>query len=240
MELLSSRKQALLRGIIDEYIETARPVSSISLVDKLSLTVSSATIRNEMHELEAQGYITHPHTSAGRVPTEAGYIYYTEHFLDAEEQLTVSEQARLREANRQQTAETSEMPLKRIAKQVAALAQDAVLLTLADQSFYYTGITNLFRKPEFQASAEVIVLSELIDHLDEVMTQLHKREIDDIALFLGADNPVSSACATMVIHYDYLAPVTGVMAILGPLRMNYQHNYQLLRQVRQLLQTTNI
>ncbi|CAN5765441.1 heat-inducible transcriptional repressor HrcA [soil metagenome] len=80
---LEPRSEAILRAIIEEYVATAAPVGSLTLVAKYRLEVSSATVRNVMAELEAAGYIGHPHTSAGRVPTDAGYRLYVETIADA-------------------------------------------------------------------------------------------------------------------------------------------------------------
>jgi len=76
--MLTERREQLLQFIIDEYVSTAQPVGSNALVSKYDLQVSSATIRNEMAQLEDEGYIAQPHTSAGRVPTDRGYRYYVE------------------------------------------------------------------------------------------------------------------------------------------------------------------
>lgn len=75
---LDPRSQQILRAVIEEYVTTAEPVGSQTLVDRYGLGVSSATVRNVLAELEEQGYLTHPHTSAGRVPTDAGYRLYVE------------------------------------------------------------------------------------------------------------------------------------------------------------------
>jgi len=75
---LDPRSQAILRAVIEEYVSTAQPVGSQALVDRFRLGVSSATVRNVMAELEGAGYLTHPHTSAGRIPTDAGYRLYVE------------------------------------------------------------------------------------------------------------------------------------------------------------------
>lgn len=79
--MLDNRKKKILQAIIEEYIETAEPVSSGSLVDKENLGVSSATIRNDMAELEKIGFLEKPHTSAGRVPSQKGYRYYVDELL---------------------------------------------------------------------------------------------------------------------------------------------------------------
>ncbi len=81
---LDLRAQAILRAVIEEYVNTATPVSSHALVEKYSLPVSTATVRNVLAELEAAGLLTHPHTSAGRVPTDVGYRYYVESIVETE------------------------------------------------------------------------------------------------------------------------------------------------------------
>ena len=81
---LDLRAQAILRAVIEEYVSTATPVSSQALVEKYSLPVSSATVRNVLAELEAAGMLSHPHTSAGRVPTDVGYRYYVESIVETE------------------------------------------------------------------------------------------------------------------------------------------------------------
>lgn len=75
---LDPRSQAILRAVIEEYITSAEPVGSQTLVDRYRLGVSSATVRNVLADLEERGYLTHPHTSAGRVPTDSGYRMYVE------------------------------------------------------------------------------------------------------------------------------------------------------------------
>jgi heat-inducible transcriptional repressor len=76
--LLDLRSQAILRAVIEEYVGSAVPVGSQALVERYRLGVSSATVRNILAELEMAGLLTHPHTSAGRIPTDAGYRYYVE------------------------------------------------------------------------------------------------------------------------------------------------------------------
>ncbi len=80
---LDLRSQAILRAVIEEYVTTASPVGSAALVERYRLGVSSATVRAVLAELEAAGLLTHPHTSAGRVPTESGYRYYVESIMDS-------------------------------------------------------------------------------------------------------------------------------------------------------------
>src|SRR3954451_14525821 len=79
---LSDRQRALLRALVEEYIATGQPVGSKTLLQRTGLAVSSSTVRAELAELEARGLLTHPHTSAGRVPPEGGYRYHADGLLD--------------------------------------------------------------------------------------------------------------------------------------------------------------
>ena len=94
---LADRQREILRAVIHEFITTAQPVASGALVRRYGLPLSSATVRNELAALEDLGLLTHPHTSAGRVPTDLGYRFFIESLmpdpsLQPEEQLTVSHQ----------------------------------------------------------------------------------------------------------------------------------------------------
>ena len=80
---LDLRSQAILRAVIEEYVTTAQPVGSQALVERYGLGVSSATVRSILAELESAGLLTHPYTSAGRIPTDAGYRFYVESIVDA-------------------------------------------------------------------------------------------------------------------------------------------------------------
>jgi heat-inducible transcriptional repressor len=79
---LTSRKREILRRVIEEYVATGQPVGSRILVERAGLGFSSSTVRGELAELELLGLLTHPHTSAGRTPTESGYRVYAEELVD--------------------------------------------------------------------------------------------------------------------------------------------------------------
>ncbi|MBE7518586.1 MAG: heat-inducible transcription repressor HrcA [Thermoflexaceae bacterium] len=94
---LSERRSRILTFIVDDYVDSATPVGSQALVERHALSLSSATVRNEMAALESEGMITHPHTSAGRIPSHRGYRYYVsslmrEPNLSPQERLTILHQ----------------------------------------------------------------------------------------------------------------------------------------------------
>ena len=82
---MDDRKRQILKAIVDDYVETAEPVGSKSLVQRHELKFSSATIRHEMAELEEMGYLEKPHTSAGRMPSDKGYRAYVDNMLSLSE-----------------------------------------------------------------------------------------------------------------------------------------------------------
>ncbi len=79
---LTQRQREILVQVVEEYVATGQPVGSRHLVERTGMRVSSATVRNELAELERLGLLTHPHTSAGRVPTDRGYRYYVDRLLE--------------------------------------------------------------------------------------------------------------------------------------------------------------
>ncbi|MFW6049513.1 MAG: hypothetical protein ACOC88_04990, partial [Candidatus Bipolaricaulota bacterium] len=94
---MKNRKELILKEIVDQYIETGKPVSSKILLDKYDLNFSSATVRNDMHELEEDGYLEKPYTSGGRIPTVEGYRYFVNWLLELSD-LSSEEQRAIVEA----------------------------------------------------------------------------------------------------------------------------------------------
>ena len=94
---LSERKKKILRAVIESYIATAEPVGSKSVLEQSGLNISSATVRNELSELTEMGLLEQPHTSAGRVPSPAGYRLYVNELMDRQ-QLTIQETERINDA----------------------------------------------------------------------------------------------------------------------------------------------
>src|ERR1700677_1529676 len=105
---LDKRKAYILATVVYEYIATAEPVGSNTLTQKYNLGVSSATVRNEMAELEAGGYLVQPHTSAGRVPSDAGYRTYVDDLMQPET-LGNEDRKRIREDLREASRELDEV-----------------------------------------------------------------------------------------------------------------------------------
>lgn len=229
---MNERKKALFNTIFKEYIKTAQPVGSTLLVDKYSLGYSAATIRNEMMVLEKEGYLHQPHTSAGRIPTEKGYRFYLANFLAAKE--LVGKERELIQRVIKRYKKDSELLLKSLAKLLAEISQRAIFLTFKPHSTYYTGIANLFTQPEFQHVKLIKNVSEMIDQLDEVVIQLHKDIGKETKILLGRENPFGNECGSVVGPY-MLKGDKGILGILSPIRLDYDHSLGLVNHICQTI-----
>jgi heat-inducible transcriptional repressor len=127
VEELTSRQQIILSLVVREYVSTAAPVGSKGLTDKFKLGVSSATIRNELARLEEMGYLSHPHTSAGRQPTDKGYRYFVERLM-GDTELPATEQ-RMIAHQFHQVQQDVEQWMKLAAAVLARTARNAALIT---------------------------------------------------------------------------------------------------------------
>jgi heat-inducible transcriptional repressor len=95
--VLDDRKSAILRAVVEQYVSTAQPVGSNAVAARSDMSVSSATVRNEMTLLEREGYLVQPHTSAGRVPTEKGYRFFVDGLADGGRELSAGSARQVRE-----------------------------------------------------------------------------------------------------------------------------------------------
>lgn len=120
---LDDRKVKILKAIVANYLETGEPVGSRTISKYTDLNLSSATIRNEMADLEELGYIIQPHTSAGRIPTDAGYRFYVDRMMQEKEETEVEKGALLERVDR------LEVLLKQVAKVLAYNTQYATMVT---------------------------------------------------------------------------------------------------------------
>src|SRR5881409_3552805 len=122
---LGARKAAVLRAIVEEYVRTGEPVGSETIAERYRLGVSSATIRNEMAALEEMGFVTHPHTSAGRIPTDLGYRRFVDS-LPARERLRDTRRRAIGEFFQQAVGDLEEV-LRGAAQLLSRLTQYAGL-----------------------------------------------------------------------------------------------------------------
>ena len=206
--MLTERQQQLLKTIVESYIQEVQPVASGYLVGKMKNSVSSATIRNEMVFLEKENYIEQPHTSAGRIPTEKAYNYYVENLMN----VCADKEYDFGQVN-------DRTGVKTLAKRLTEITGETVVVAFDNNDFYYTGISNLFSKVEFEDRNLLIDMSQVIDHLDSALAEIFD-DVDSIQTYIGQNNPFGTKCSSVVVSFP-VAEQNIILAIIGPMRMNY-------------------
>ncbi|MFH1890825.1 MAG: DeoR family transcriptional regulator [Candidatus Kuenenbacteria bacterium] len=223
---MNSRQVELFKNIIQEYLLSAKAVGSKFLVDKYSLDVSPATIRNDMVELERQNLISHPHTSAGRIPTEKGYEYYINNYL--REKAVASKDKSALDSIKSQIQEP-DIITKDIAKKIAELTGSAAIVAFSKNNIFYTGLSNLFSQPEFSDINVVYSISEVVDRMDEVIDNIFD-DISDTQIKIGRNNCFSGNCSSILTKSG-----KKLFGILGPMRMDYERNLSLINYSKKLI-----
>ncbi len=227
---MNDRQNKILQAIVDEYVRTAEPVSSKSIVDRYDLGVSPATVRNDMVILEIDGYLRQPHTSAGRVPTEMGYAHYIQkmdgHGLKADCQ-------KMRDAVL--GAEDQEAAIRCIAKELVALTGDMAIAAFSRDRSFFTGMGSLLSKPDFQNLEVVQTISCLLDRFDEVVGGVFEQLEETPQVLIGKENPFGKETAAVVVKYRLSNGRIGMLGIVGPMRMDYSRNLGLMEEVIDIL-----
>lgn len=227
---LEPRTELILKLVIEDYIRTAQPVGSRYLNKQYQVGVSDATVRNELSLLEKQGFLRSPHTSAGRVPTEMAYIYYLQHLRNKR---FVVKGAPLKEATR--GSADVETTLKTMAKKLVEISGETAVVAIDPKWTYYTGVSNLFHKPDFHDAEMMQSLSDLIDQFDDVMHRLYHELPDGPQVFIGSNNPFGEEIATILIRYSIDNKTHGLLGLVGPLRMDYSRNLALIERAKNVI-----
>jgi len=243
---ITQRQKEILFAIIEEYAEMAAPVGSVTLAKLFN--VSSATIRAEMAKLEEAGLIMHPHTSAGRIPTDAGYRLYVNSLTENESQSTVAESnpAKLLEDKtyergahalqiRISSQERADYAIRGAVDSLVELTGNLGLATIGDQ-LYLAGMSHLFMQPEFADTARVQAVAKLLDNLEPWLREAAPGE--PLNIFIGQENPIGKASGVSLIISKFRSPYSdkSYIGVLGPTRQNYGRVMSLVRQAGNTLE----
>jgi len=230
--MLNERQAYILMAVVDEYIRTAEPVSSKTITQDYDLGVSSATVRNDMVVLEESGLLRQPHTSSGRVPTEEGYRFYLTVMKRPKKVLSIRkplQQLAIEQKGAQDLA-------RDVAAALVKLSGETAFARVGDDWSHYTGISKLFEKPDFGDVETLRNLSGIIDRFDDVMNDMFKEIDRDMHVWIGQENPFGEKMSTIMVKYELPNGMTGMLGLVGPLRMQYKQNMKLLREARKLLE----
>ncbi len=222
---LSDRKKQVLEAIVSDYVDTAEPVGSFTITHHYIRRVSPATIRAEMAELEHIGHITHPHTSAGRIPTDLGYRYYVDNIME-KKNLSGKEIALIKNGIKQ-IGRGIEQVLRGTAKIISSLlGQVAVFASFGKDRFriYSSGLSNILKQPEFSDVAHARRVMELIEHEDllaRILEEYSRKQ--DLNIFIGHENRFRETqdLSIIVAQHKLRGLSPGAIGIIGPTRMDY-------------------
>lgn len=223
---MTDRQRQLLTFLIESYITSAEPIGSKFVVEEGGFDVSGATVRNELRELEELGYLTHPHTSAGRVPTEVGYQLYVQELMRAPKLKAVE-----RAFTERIDADDTDMRLKQIAKETAEIVNGAVIISFDQHRVYYTGMSALFSQPEFQDYAETVKMGELFDHIEDRIPSILELITDEPSIHIGSEHPLGSATSIAGRRIGE----HGAFVYLAPIRMRYDKAIACLQEINSLI-----
>lgn len=233
---MTERQSKLLSAIIEQYAEVAAPVGSITLAKLFG--VSSATIRSDMASLESEGYITHPHTSAGRIPTDKGYRYYVNQINEADFNTIpqIERGARAIDARVATHGDRTDRAIRSAVDSLVELTHNLGLATIGDQ-LYMSGMANLFAQPEFTASnANVQRIAQLLDNLEPWLREAAPNE--PLNVYIGAENPVGKSSEASLIISRFRSPYSdrSYIGVLGPTRQDYARVMRLVRHTGAMLE----
>ncbi|MCB9822957.1 transcriptional regulator [Candidatus Nomurabacteria bacterium] len=231
---MTERQAKLLSTIIEQYAEVAAPVGSV-LLAKL-FNVSSATIRNEMSELERMGYISQPHTSAGRIPTDKGYRFYVNHITEAAPNSVHDESRNTRAiATRVENSGEPAQAIKSAVDSLVQLTHNLGLATIGNQ-LYIAGYSNLFGQPEFLDPLHSREVANLLDNLEPWLREASPNEA--LNVYIGRENPIGRSAGVSLIISRYRSPYSdhSYIGILGPTRQSYRSVMGLVEQTGRTLE----
>ena len=222
--MLSDRRQRVLAALIEEYVARALPVGSRTLTERYRFGVSPATIRNELSALEEEGYISQPHTSAGRIPTDFGYRTFVDGLIESGQIAADATEASALASLRESASELDDL----LEKTSAALAKftDCLSIVSGGEQAHpcRLGIMSLMRQPEFAYTEALLPIMQVLED-DTILLHVLDATAPSGAepqVKIGSENEAEQLSGVSVVacRYGY-GPDGGIVAVIGPTRMDY-------------------
>ncbi len=226
MFILTPRQQNILDAIVEKYIGDAAPISSDSLRNERGFDFSGATIRAEMAELEVRGFLTQPHTSAGRIPTENAYRLFVEKnsnkwSLSEKVREKFGQISRLWNKNKLSALET-------VADDIAGFSQVTSMVTLTwnDQAVFLQRFSDFRLQPEFSSPDIVGEMLFAIETLEKKRNDiLNSTDTNKTSVLIGKDIKFGKFNFLSLVIRPWRnrnSSASGFIATVGPLRMHYE------------------
>jgi len=249
---ITERQSQILNELVDQYINSARPVSSQLLEKKHDFGICPATIRIEMQKLTDTGFLYQPHTSAGRVPTDKGYRFFVDNLLEKGSPKE-KDIFKIEDLIEREIGDTVRF-LQSLIKNLASFSSNSLALGyLFDEDlFWKEGWEDVLGEPEFKETKVITDFADVIKHFEKEIEDI---KIDSgIKVYIGKENPFSKVKDFSIIISKCHLPEpqrrvkkrihplrlpkkeNGVLAIAGPKRMAYDKNINSLNSLTKLLE----
>ena len=232
------RKERLLGIVVNEYIQTISPVSSGHIAQKYGLDVSPATIRNILAELEEEGFLTHPHTSAGRMPTQDGYRYYVDHLM-YEIALLEEQKSRIKQEYEHERRNL-EAVLEKTSEMISELTHYTSIVSIEGQNrrIFCSGTRYVVEYPDYQDLKQIRDILTLLEEKETILELINRELRQKIQVFIGHEIACRNIedCSIAVSAYHLRDGQSGQIAVLGPKRMDYQKVISALDYISDVMQ----
>lgn len=243
----NDRREHILLDIVQDYIRTAQPVSSGGLLAAHTYSLSSATLRNVMAELDKAGFLEQPHTSAGRVPTAKAYQFFVDKVAlgsrkpvrEGEAHKRMQLPALVRRQLQTALAQDPHDAVRTMSRYLAQITNTMAFAGIVGMNqFYRDGLRRLLEEPEFISADNIRELITFADSLEEQLEELYEQAADGVRIYVGVDNQGHRAVPFSVMAFTSELPDNerGVFGIIGPLRMPYTDNLRLLENIRHVFE----
>src|SRR5947209_7823289 len=225
---LTERERAVLEAVIETYVQTAEPAGSRTIAKRHQLGLSPATIRNTMSDLEEKGYLYHPHTSAGRIPTDLAYRVYVDYLMrppvvaPAQAQRIRGELEGQRDAIEAIPTGPGSSELLNILVQEAEELFDVPMAQTGGGPVHLGSTQPLTGQPEFATRAQLQGLLEVTERRDLLRDALAARGGEGLTITIGQEHADARLSTFTLVTSTYrFGPLSGVIGVMGPTRMAY-------------------
>ncbi len=238
MIIVNERQGWILNRLVESHINLAEPISSEYLQTKYQLPYSSATIRGELQWLTEAEYLYQPHPSAGRIPTDKGYRF----FVDSLEKIENGVDKKMADKISQIKKEAKNyLFFLQESSRLLSLLSSALVVSYLPKTglFIKSGWKKTFSDPEFSDVEKVKDFLSMIDYFEEKIDEF---DCSSVKIYIGNEAPISKSkdFSIVISGCSFLEDKKGIVAILGPKRMNYDRNIFLIRSIVRILKENNL
>ncbi len=234
---IQQRKDKVLAIVVGRYIQTVAPVGSQYITEEHRLDVSPATVRNILADLEEEGYLSHPHTSAGRMPTQRGYRYYVDHLMN-EIQLLEEEKQRLSHEYKRHARQLENL-MENTSQVISDITHYTSIISLDDggeHKIICKGTSYVVEYPETADLLKIKAILRMLEEKERLMEIINRDLENKIDIYIGHEMALKEMenCSLAISHFEKDG-VKGRIAVLGPTRMQYDRVVSTLEYISQML-----